>query len=244
MSDYFERLITNNKLDIADYEEFEKISRLYTQGRALELIKQPIKGNFDYKHLKKIHEYLFQDVFAWAGMDRADLGLLTRFGKMGKNGEITDFVPGKSLKYYAKEIFDDLKKQNYLKNSKNINEFSQNLGNFLMELNALHPFREGNGRTTRIFINELAKNAGYKLDLNLISQENMIEASIEASKLKPQKLQELILQNLKSFDENLHNGITQKELENMRKLMTQSVLKIKSTNKENEKSINNDKEIE
>lgn len=50
-----------------------------------------------------------------------------------------------------------------------------------MEINALHPFREGNGRTQRIFMNELAKNAGYKMDLNLIEPQKMILASKQDS---------------------------------------------------------------
>ncbi|WP_171823179.1 Fic family protein, partial [Campylobacter coli] len=70
-------------------------------------------------------------------------------------------------------------------------------------LNALHPFREGNGRTQRIFLNELAKNAGYKLDLNLIPKDKMIMASVEASQLKLGKLEAIIKTNLKSFRQNL-----------------------------------------
>ena len=65
-----------------------------------------------------------------------------------------------------------------------------------MEINALHPFREGNGRTQRIFMNELAKNAGYKMDLNLIEQQKMILASKQASQLKPQMLERLIKENI------------------------------------------------
>ncbi len=67
----------------------------------------------------------------------------------------------------------------------------------------MHPFREGNGRTQRIFLNELAKNAGYKLDLNLIPKDKMIMASVEASQLKLGKLEAIIKTNLKSFRQNL-----------------------------------------
>ena len=176
MNDIFEELITNNKLGIKNYDEFEKISRKYTANRIFEIQKNPIKGNFDYQHLKDTHKFVFQDVFEWAG---------------------------KELEKYSKIIFDELKEQNYLKNSKDLNTFAKSMANFLMELNALHPFREGNGRTQRIFCNELAKNAGYKMDLNLIPKDKMLIASVEASQIKPAKLEALIKANLKSFKQNL-----------------------------------------
>lgn len=205
MSDYFEELITNNKLGIKNYDEFEKSSRAYTQARSLELTRSPLKGNFDYQHLKDTHKFIFQDVFEWAGKDRAELGLLDTFAKRSpfNPNHIQNFVPGKELEKYSKIIFDELKEQNYLKNSKDLNTFAKSMANFLMELNALHPFREGNGRTQRIFCNELAKNTGYKMDLNLIPKDKMLIASVEASQIKPAKLEALIKANLKSFKQNL-----------------------------------------
>lgn len=205
MNDIFEELITNNKLGIKNYDKFEKTSRKYTANRIFEIQKNPIKGNFDYQHLKDIHKFIFQDIFEWAGKDRAELRLFDTFAKRSpfNPNYIQNFVPGKELKKYSKIIFDELKEQNYLKNSKDLNSFAKGMANFLMELNALHPFREGNGRTQRIFCNELAKNAGYKMDLNLISNEKMLIASVEASQIKPAKLEALIKANLKSFKQNL-----------------------------------------
>ncbi|EAI9899672.1 TPA: Fic family protein [Campylobacter coli] len=199
----FKRLITDNKLGIKDEKLFDKESRKYTSQRIDELITSPIKGNFDYQHLKNIHKHIFQDVFHWAGKDRMEVGLHGNFGKYAPNGAIINFVPGKELDKYSKIIFDELAKNNYLKNSKDLNHFAKNLAKFMGEINALHPFREGNGRTQRIFLNELAKNAGYKLDLNLISKHKMIHACVEASQLKPGRLEALIKDNLKNFRQNL-----------------------------------------
>ncbi|HEH4569297.1 TPA: Fic family protein [Campylobacter coli] len=199
----FKRLITDNKLGIKDEKLFDKESRKYTSQRIDELITSPIKGNFDYQHLKNIHKHIFQDVFHWAGKDRIEVGLHGNFGKYAPNGTIINFVPGKELDKYSKIIFDELAKNNYLKNSKDLNHFAKNLAKFMGEINALHPFREGNGRTQRIFLNELAKNAGYKLDLNLISKHKMIHACVEASQLKPGRLEALIKDNLKNFRQNL-----------------------------------------
>ncbi|EAJ6215868.1 cell filamentation protein Fic [Campylobacter coli] len=203
LSEFDKFLIKTNKIGAKSLDELFRKERMITNKKALELGKNPIKGNFDYQHLKDIHKALFEDVYTWAGQDRMQMGLKEKFAKYAPNGAIINFVPGKELDKYSKIIFDELAKNNYLKNSKDLNHFAKNLSKFMGEINALHPFREGNGRTQRIFLNELAKNAGYKLDLNLISKHKMIHACVEASQLKPGRLEALIKDNLKNFRQNL-----------------------------------------
>ncbi|HHS6729071.1 TPA: Fic/DOC family protein [Campylobacter jejuni] len=203
LSEFDKFLIKTNKIGAKSLNELFHKERDITNAKSLELSKDPIKGNFDYQHLKDIHKALFEDVYTWAGQDRMQMGLKEKFAKYAPNGAIINFVPGKELDKYSKIIFDELAKNNYLKNSKDLNHFAKNLAKFMGEINALHPFREGNGRTQRIFLNELAKNAGYKLDLNLISKHKMIHACVEASQLKPGRLEALIKDNLKNFRQNL-----------------------------------------
>jgi cell filamentation protein len=59
--------------------------------------------------------------------------------------------------------------------------YSTGYRNFFNQLNILHPFIEGNGRTQRLFIEDLAKNSGYKLNLSKVSQDDMIQASMEGA---------------------------------------------------------------
>ena len=197
-NDFDRQLLASNLVGAKNLKELNRLERIITIQKINDLDINPIKGNFDYQHLKNIHKFIFEYVYVFAGFDRADIGLQGAFLKGNQH-----FVPGNEIKKYSKIIFDELKEQNYLKNSKDLNQFAKNTANFIMELNALHPFREGNGRTQRIFINQLAKNTGYKLDLNLISKENMIMACIEASQLKPWRLEALIKTNLKSLKQNL-----------------------------------------
>ncbi|HEF9780053.1 TPA: Fic family protein [Campylobacter coli] len=202
-NDFDRQLLASNLVGATNLIELNKKERIITLQAAKKLELNPIKGNFDYQHLKDIHKALFKDVYTWAGKDRMEVGLHGNFGKYAPNGTITNFVPGKDLNVTAQQIFTWLKEDNYLTNSKDLNDFAKNLAEFARNLNALHPFREGNGRTQRIFLNELAKNAGYKLDLNLIPKDKMIMASVEASQLKLGKLEAIIKTNLKSFRQNL-----------------------------------------
>ncbi|RAX56217.1 hypothetical protein CCZ01_09745, partial [Helicobacter monodelphidis] len=110
----FEELVLNNKLGIKDKVVFEEESRKHTLIRAIELNANPIQGNFDYQHLKDIHKYIFQDIFTWA-KDRFELKL---FGFMYKGDSA--FCAGEFIPNEAKRIFENLEKQNYLKDSKSL----------------------------------------------------------------------------------------------------------------------------
>lgn len=80
---------------------------------------------------------------------------------------------------------------NYLKNL-SIDEFCQKAADLFGDINALHPFREGNGRTQREFFYHLAKNAKYKLDLNQLNKNEYMIASIESMLVNNNKIEKLI----------------------------------------------------
>lgn len=60
-------------------------------------------------------------------------------------------------------------------------EFAERAADAMAELNAVHPFREGNGRTQRVFMEQLAQAAGHDLDFTIVSKERMVQASIAAN---------------------------------------------------------------
>lgn len=169
-----------NKLDIRDADKLETFERKLTMLRIMELINNPIKGNYDYKHLKAIHGFIFQDVYDWAGKERTvDIAK----GNM--------FCNVKFISIQAEEIFGKLKDEKYLKGLSK-DAFINRLAFYFSEINALHPFREGNGRSQREFIRSLAMYNGYKLNFNNISEEEMIIASRDSFLCKYEKIEEII----------------------------------------------------
>src|SRR5258708_767155 len=60
-------------------------------------------------------------------------------------------------------------------------EFAHQAARLLADINKLHPFREGNGRTQRLFLDLLARQAGHQLYFDVVSRERMIQASIKAN---------------------------------------------------------------
>ena len=166
---YQDSCILKNKLGIKNKEQLEEAERNITALRILQLKTGELRGEPNFKYLCKIHKHIFGDIYSWAGKIRT---LDISKGNMFSNSQF--------ILENAEEIFNRLKKENYLQDYKDVEKMSERLAYYLSEINALHPFREGNGRTQREFIIVLARRAGYKVDFSKVSQEEMIQASEEA----------------------------------------------------------------
>ncbi len=169
-------LIASNLLGATNLQELHQKEKILTNTKMLMLKENPIKGDFDYLHLKKIHHFLFLEVYIWAGKDRYDVNITARFGK-----ESTLFTPYAQLPAVSKTLFNALKDEAYFK-GQDRDEFTESASVFMNGLNILHPFREGNGRVQRIYMEYLAKNAGFTLNFQDITSEEMVLASIRGAK--------------------------------------------------------------
>ncbi|SKA72980.1 cell filamentation protein [Eubacterium uniforme] len=154
-----------NRLNIKDSDELFEAEVELTTIRLRELQNNPLKGNFDFKHLKEIHKYIFQDLYSWAGKERTvDIG----------KGNLFCTVP--CIQDYAKAVFDKYFTQCY-KNKDDFNEFIKVFADNYGDLNALHPFREGNGRSQREFARIVCLECGYDFDLSCTTYNEMLNAS-------------------------------------------------------------------
>lgn len=131
------------------------------------MIKHPIQGNFDLAHLKAIHRHLFQDVYDWAGQLRTvDISKgSSRFGNCGL------------IEAYLGQELAKISGENFLLGHPP-ETFIERLAHYLGEINAAHPFREGNGRVQRAFCSQLAEQAGYFIDFDEVSREEMYAVMI------------------------------------------------------------------
>lgn len=157
--------VLKNKLNIKDKKELFEAEKELTAIRLKELQDNPIKGKFDFKHLKDIHQYIFQDIYDWAGKERT-----VEIGK----GNL--FCTTSCIQSYAESVFNKYYYQ--CDNAKNnfddfVRVFADNYG----DLNALHPFREGNGRAQREFARMVCLKCGYDFNLSVATHFEMLEAS-------------------------------------------------------------------
>ncbi|MDR1523167.1 MAG: Fic family protein [Endomicrobium sp.] len=165
---YTGTFILKNKLDIRNKEDLEKLEREITTLAIAEIRVNPVRGKFDFAHLCSIHRAIFRDIYDWAGKIRS-VNIMK-----GNPFCMCNVIHG-----YAADLFSKLKADNFLI-GRNLDDIRGGLAYYLSEINVLHPFREGNGRTQRVFIEYLAKNAGYNVDFSAVESSEMIEASVLA----------------------------------------------------------------
>lgn len=166
-----------NKLGITTTAELNAAETELVTIRLAMLTESPIVGDFDLSHLQAIHGFLFQDVYPWAGQ--------LRVVDIGKND--TAFMPHQAIPDMAALIHDELHAEHLLAGL-DAREFSERAAYYLARINLMHPFREGNGRTQRELIQQLANRAGYFINWAGVSQEAMKQAciaSIETQDLGP-----------------------------------------------------------
>jgi cell filamentation protein len=139
------------------------------------------KGQFDATHLKAIHRHLFQDVYEWAGHSRDERFKLSDGTIVSepflRKFDGAPFLEGPLIAGHLKRITGKLRDEKYLRGLSR-EEFANRAAVVLVELNSVHPFREGNGRTQRVFMVELAREAGHPLDFSYVSRQRMLQASI------------------------------------------------------------------
>jgi cell filamentation protein len=172
-----------NRLDIRDQQHLRRIEYAAANARLRELIAKPMPGKFDLNHLRAIHKHLLGDVYAWAGQtrDEAFKGQEVVFTKGG-----TLFAMHSELKPAADKLFATLAKEGHLRGLRNDkNGFVERLSHYYVELNKVHPFPEGNGRATQLFLAQLAREAGYRLDFGKIDKAKWNLAARESAAGRP-----------------------------------------------------------
>jgi len=167
---YADSKVLVNKLNIRDTTVLYEAEREITCFKLLELHEKPINGRFGFAHLCAIHEFIFCDVYNWAGIPRTG-------GFLSKSGTL--FVQGIYIKDTANKLFTELSSENKLRGLEK-EVFIRRLAYYMGEVNALHPFREGNGRTAREFFRELALKAEHCIDYGLTEADTLLNADVEA----------------------------------------------------------------
>ncbi|HEY4047323.1 MAG TPA: Fic family protein [Acidobacteriaceae bacterium] len=162
--------ILKNIPGYTDQDRLDKFERFTTAAAAVELELNPVRGSFDRAHLQQIHRELFREVFPWAGELRP-----TDLRRPG-------FPPFVRKEFLAVTLDNTLAALAAEKHLKGLNEetFSARVAHYFGEINHIHAFREGNGRTQREFFRELAAEAGYRLNWNRVKPALMYEASIQS----------------------------------------------------------------
>ena len=181
--------VLRNKAEITNAEDLDAYEGELSTLRSIEILENPVAGQFNLAHLQRIHLSLFQDIYDWAGEIRT----------VDISRGNSRFANVRFIEAAANDIFNKLARENWLKGL-DADALSKRLAHYLSEINALHPFREGNGRVQRIFISQLSQSAGYQLDYSDLEQEQIYRAMELAFNGDESILANLILERLDSGD--------------------------------------------
>lgn len=139
-----------NKYGITDAEELKNKEAEISFEKLVELYENPIVGDFDSEHLRNIHYYIFSDLYEWAGE--------YRYVDMQKQ---TGFTKWENIHEYLSNELKLMHEE--LKNIHSIHDLAIFLSTYYVQLMAIHPFREGNGRSCREFLRELVEEKSKEM---------------------------------------------------------------------------------
>ena len=169
-----------NKLNIHDEALLSEVEATLVSAKTALWENRPSLSTFDFPHYKAIHLFLFKDLYDWAGQIRT-----VNISKKG-----TRFCLFEDIGEQASRIFSRLSSLEFFM-SLDRSAFLSEVLDFYCITNYLHPFREGNGRTQRIFITQLIRNAGYDFDFAGVDGDLLMTATIQSANGVTDLLKEL-----------------------------------------------------
>jgi cell filamentation protein len=158
--------VLKNRLGLRDQAKLDAFENEVTSIRADQDIPA---GRQSYRHYRAVHWHLFQDVYSWAGKVRT-----VRISK-GVNA----FCYPEHIDREMKRLFSELKKRKFLRGIGTA-EFAEGAAHFLAEVNAIHPFREGNGRTQLSFLKIMAERAGHPVAWSIAAHAAILNATVRS----------------------------------------------------------------
>jgi cell filamentation protein len=158
--------VLRNMPNLRDPDSLEEFELKMVALRSEEGLPQ---GKLDAAHYCAIHRHLFQDVYTWAGTYRT-----IRTGKGGNWFCYPDYIDGQMT-----ALFERLRRPEFQPGSDS-DQFIAAIADFVAELNAIHPFRDGNGRTQLVLIRLLGQHSGHILRVQAIEAEEFLHAMIES----------------------------------------------------------------
>lgn len=152
----YKNSVLKNKLGLTCQKELTNYENQVVSYRRIQLENKMFSSTeINISELKNIHYCLFQDVYDWAGQFR------TINISKGKNPFFPYQLLDKAMNYLDTQI------KIYLnRNNPSLQIACKDLAHILLDINHMHAFREGNGRTQREFVRILASLKGYELTIN------------------------------------------------------------------------------
>jgi cell filamentation protein len=171
-----------NRLGIDDAARLDEAEAGITRAALVRLQNRTLPGRYDLDHLRAFHRAVFKDLYDWAGEIRT-------VGIAKGKGEV--FCLPRFIEPYAAEVFRALAAEGHLRGLDR-DTFVARLAYYVGEINAIHPFREGNGRAQRAFFRQLTLDAGHFLNWQGLDANENVATSIAIMRGDPEPMRRML----------------------------------------------------
>lgn len=173
--------VLKNKLGITNTQDLNEIEADLASLAIQELLQRQTPAEFSVADLRSIHKEIFHEIYPWAG----------EFRQVDIAKGDTHFVRHQDIASRLDALFDYCKAKGYFCHLP-AEAFAQACASFLIELNLIHPFREGNGRSQRLLLSQIALNAGYQIEWSGVSDSAMRKACVDGAEGKGNTMTKLL----------------------------------------------------
>ena len=157
--------VLRNLLNIRNKKLLDEAEADYVTYRLKEIAKKPLLGNYDYTHLLQMHQHIFQDMFEWAGQQRK-LNIYKEEPVLG--GLSIDYSDVFDIPKDAERVLSEMRGKQW--EIMDTHEAAMQFSDSLAKLWKVHPFREGNTRTTITFCCQYADEVGLNPNRELFEK--------------------------------------------------------------------------
>jgi cell filamentation protein len=157
-----------NLIGVTDRDELAEIEADVSAAALIRIAVVGLPGPYDLGHLCGFHRAIFGSLYPWAGQ--------LRTVAIAKSDM---FCLPQHIENYATGVFAHLAEERHLRGLAR-EPFLRRLVHYFAEVNAIHPFREGNGRTQRAFFGQLAQDAGWRIDWSGLDPHENAQASMDS----------------------------------------------------------------
>jgi cell filamentation protein len=158
-----------NNLEIRDPQELSQAEADIVGLSLRALTDEPLPGNYDLTHWQAFHRRIFGRLYPWAGELRT-----VQIAKPNAFYARPEHIAG-----YAQGIFAELAREDHLKGLDR-DAFLERLTHYHAEMYAVHPFREGNTRSLRAFLGQLAGEAGHRIAWEHLDHKRSLAANVRS----------------------------------------------------------------
>jgi len=158
--------ILKNLRDIRDQKTLDEFEADRVAANIVAIAERPITGPFDLSRLQETHRRLFEGVYPFAG----ELRQTGRMVKTRESGETVSYPPSAFIGQHIESTLDQLRNESFT--ALDADAFAKRIAYYYAELDAAHPFREGNSRTLRMFTADIARVTGWQLTWRECSRTN------------------------------------------------------------------------